>query len=103
MAHVRLLALTCALLLTSFAAAAQTTYIKAGRMIDVADGRVLNDRVIVVEGDRIKRVGGSTIAIPAGADVIDLGDKTVLMFVALVQVLTVGLLADLIEKKSRLG
>ena len=32
----------------------------------------------------------------------DLGDKTVLMFVALVQVLTVGLLADLIEKKSRL-
>lgn len=32
----------------------------------------------------------------------DLGDKTVLMFVALVQVLTIGLLADLIEKKSRL-
>lgn len=32
----------------------------------------------------------------------DLGDKTVLMFVALVQVLTVGLLADLIEKKSRM-
>jgi glycosyltransferase involved in cell wall biosynthesis len=32
----------------------------------------------------------------------DLGDKTVLIFVAWVQVLTVGLLADLIEKKSRL-
>ena len=32
----------------------------------------------------------------------NLGDKTVLMFVACVQVLTVGLLADLIEKKSRL-
>ena len=32
----------------------------------------------------------------------NLGDKTVLMFVAVVQVLTVGLLADLIEKKSRL-
>jgi glycosyltransferase involved in cell wall biosynthesis len=32
----------------------------------------------------------------------DLGDKTVLLFVALVQVLTVGLIADLIEKKSRL-
>jgi hypothetical protein len=31
----------------------------------------------------------------------NLGDKTVLMFVALVQVLTVGLLADLIDKKSR--
>lgn len=32
----------------------------------------------------------------------DLGDKTVLLFVALVQVLSVGLLADLIEKKSRM-
>ena len=32
----------------------------------------------------------------------NLGDKTVLLFVAVVQVLSVGLLADLIEKKSRL-
>ena len=32
----------------------------------------------------------------------NLGDKTVLLFVALVQVLSVGLLADLIEKRSRL-
>ncbi len=32
----------------------------------------------------------------------NLGDKTVLMFVAMVQVLTIGLLADLIEKRSRL-
>ena len=32
----------------------------------------------------------------------NLGDKSVLLFVALVQVLTVGLLADLIEKKARL-
>jgi glycosyltransferase involved in cell wall biosynthesis len=32
----------------------------------------------------------------------DLGDKSVLLFVALVQVLAVGLLADLIEKRARL-
>ena len=32
----------------------------------------------------------------------DIGDKTVVIFFALLQVLTVGLLADLIEKKSRL-
>lgn len=32
----------------------------------------------------------------------NLGDKTVLMFVALVQTLTIGLVADLIDKKSRL-
>jgi glycosyltransferase involved in cell wall biosynthesis len=37
--------------------------------------------------------------VPGGAN---LGDKTVLLFVAMVQVLTVGLLADLIEKRSRL-
>jgi glycosyltransferase involved in cell wall biosynthesis len=33
----------------------------------------------------------------------DLGDKTVLLFVAFVQVLSLGLVADLIDKKSRLG
>ena len=60
-------------------AAAQTTYIKAGRMVDVADGRVLSDRVIVINGDRIERVGSeSSIAIPAGAEVIDLSGHTVL-------------------------
>jgi len=32
----------------------------------------------------------------------NLGDKTVLLFVALVQILSIGLLADLIEKRSRL-
>jgi len=35
-------------------------------------------------------------------DPANLGDKTVLMFVALVQVLSIGLIADLIDKKSRL-
>jgi imidazolonepropionase-like amidohydrolase len=66
-------------LLVSGAAAAETTYIKAGRMIDVADGRVLRDRVIVVDGERIERVGTQgSIDIPPGARVIDLGDQTVL-------------------------
>jgi glycosyltransferase involved in cell wall biosynthesis len=37
-----------------------------------------------------------------GADEPNLADKTVLLFVGLVQVLSVGLLADLIEKRSRL-
>ena len=32
----------------------------------------------------------------------NLGDKTVLLFVAVVQILSIGLLADLIEKRSRL-
>lgn len=36
------------------------------------------------------------------SDPPNLGDKTVLLFVAFVQILTIGLMADLIEKKSRL-
>ena len=32
----------------------------------------------------------------------NLGDKSVLLFVAVVQVLSIGLIADLIDKKSRL-
>ena len=47
---------------------------------------------------------GLLFAASLGYDVLwerNLGDKTVLLFVCLVQVLTVGLLADLIEKKTR--
>jgi len=64
-------------MLATTGAAAQTTYVKAGRMIDVVDGRLRTHQVIVIDGDRIDRVGAG-IAIPAGANVIDLGDATVL-------------------------
>ncbi len=61
------------------AAAQQATYIKAGRLLDVADGRMLTDRTIVVRGDRIERTGSaSSIDIPADANVVDLSDATVL-------------------------
>ena len=55
------------------------TVIKAGKLVDVASGRVRNDQVIVVQGGRISAVGaaGST-AVPAGATIIDLSDKTVM-------------------------
>ena len=35
----------------------KASIIKAGRLIDVRAGRVLNDQAIVVEGERIKSVG----------------------------------------------
>ncbi|MFQ5983316.1 MAG: amidohydrolase family protein, partial [Woeseiaceae bacterium] len=55
------------------------TYIEAGRLLDVADGRVLTNRVIVVRGDRIERTGSAgSIDIPQDADVVDLSDATVL-------------------------
>ena len=58
----------------------QTVLIKAGRLIDVRSGRVLNDQAILIEGDRIKEVGPSNQLAPkaAGARVIDLSSATVL-------------------------
>ncbi len=52
---------------------AQTKVVRADRMLDVATGRVVSNAVVVVEGERIVRVGGS---VPRDAEVIDLGDVT---------------------------
>ncbi len=55
------------------------TVIKAGRLIDVAAGRVRNDQVIVVQGGKITAVGADgTTALPPGATVLDLSNKTVM-------------------------
>jgi imidazolonepropionase-like amidohydrolase len=51
--------------------------VRAARMLDVRTGAFVNNPVIVVEGDRVISAG-STLAIPAGAQVIDLGDVTLL-------------------------
>jgi imidazolonepropionase-like amidohydrolase len=53
--------------------------IKAGKLIDVRAGRVLNDQAILIEGDRIKQVGASgTVQAPPSARLIDLSNATVL-------------------------
>ncbi len=49
--------------------------LKAARLFDGTTNEVVKDALIVVEGTRIKAIGG---AIPAGAEVIDLGDVTLL-------------------------
>jgi len=55
------------------------TVIKAGKLIDVATGRVRNDQVIVVQGGKISVVGAAGVTVvPPGATVIDLSDKTVM-------------------------
>ena len=56
---------------------AQVTAIKAGRLIDVEAAALRTNQVILIEGDRIKAVGGD-VQIPAGAKVIDLSHSTVL-------------------------
>ena len=59
--------------------AAAVQVIKAGRLIDVAAGKVLSDQVIVVRGGEITAVGAAgKVSVPSGATVIDLSKRTVL-------------------------
>src|SRR6266436_9580238 len=53
------------------------TAIKAGRVIDVENGRVLEKQIILLRGKKILAVGAD-LQIPAGARVLDLSTKTVL-------------------------
>lgn len=55
------------------------TVVKAGRLIDVVGGRVLEKQIILIEGERIKAVGSeSSLLIPSNATVIDLSNATVM-------------------------
>ncbi len=64
---------------TAATAVPPVTVVKAGRLIDVAAGRVRESQAIVIEGGRIVAVGPqASTATPAGATVIDLGGSTVL-------------------------
>jgi imidazolonepropionase-like amidohydrolase len=49
----------------------------AARLLDVASGRMVSPGEVLVRGERIVEVG-ATVAHPAGAEVIDLGDKTLM-------------------------
>lgn len=61
------------------AAKTVVTVIKAGRMVDVVNGRVESNQIIVVEGDKIKAVGAEgSIPVPAGASKLDLSNATIL-------------------------
>jgi len=53
------------------------TAIKAGHVIDVENGRVLDKQIILVRGGKIEAIG-SDVKIPAGAKILDLSNKTVL-------------------------
>src|SRR5438067_10681386 len=67
-----------ALLLTATAAFAQqpkTIVLKAARVFDGTSDVVTGNAVIVIEGNKINAIGGT---IPANAEVIDLGDATLM-------------------------
>jgi len=67
-----------AMLLGGIAQAGELTYIKAGSVFDSRTGKVTRNRVIVVEDERIREIGGGDLAIPDGATVIDLSDAFVM-------------------------
>ena len=83
--HFRLIATAIVLLCTSTPyARSQTTtapghvvVLHAARLLDVKNGRIVKPGEVVVEGERIVEVG-SGVKRPAGAEVIDLGDRTLM-------------------------
>jgi imidazolonepropionase-like amidohydrolase len=79
-----LTSVACLLLFPSFYADSQTTpparqvlVLRAAKLLDVEDGKVVQNPVVIIEGSRIKQVGPG-LAVPAGAQVIDLGGATLM-------------------------
>src|SRR5215471_2753851 len=60
---------------TSSNLAAATKAIKFGKLLD-GTGRVVENAVVVVDRDRIQSVTSGTVAVPSGAEVIDLSRYT---------------------------
>jgi imidazolonepropionase-like amidohydrolase len=49
----------------------------AARLLDVKNGKIIKPAEVLVEGERIVEVGAS-VRHPAGAEIVDLGDRTLL-------------------------
>jgi imidazolonepropionase-like amidohydrolase len=64
------------LVVPTVTASAQVTAIRAGRVVDPDAGTAAENQVILVEKGKITAIGGN-VAIPAGAEVIDLSASTV--------------------------
>ncbi len=61
----------------STGAAAPPVVLHAARLLDIETGKIVSPGEVLVEGDRIAEVGTS-VAHPAGAKIIDLGDRTLM-------------------------
>jgi len=55
----------------------QAIVLHAARVLDIENGRVLTPGEVLVDGERIVEVG-MTVKHPAGAEIVDLGDRTLL-------------------------
>jgi imidazolonepropionase-like amidohydrolase len=67
--------LPCAAAQTS--AAGHPIILRAARLLDVESGKIISPAESLVQGERIAEVG-ATVTHPAGAEVIDLGERTLL-------------------------
>jgi imidazolonepropionase-like amidohydrolase len=56
---------------------ARPIVLRAARLLDIKNGRIVKPGEVLVQGERIVEVGTS-VKRPAGAEVIDLGDRTLL-------------------------
>jgi len=79
----KFLILSCVLLSLGLAARAQHStaihVVRAARLIDTKNGRVVNNPIVLISGDRIQAVGRSgEVSIPSGSKVLDLGGATLL-------------------------
>src|SRR5271168_4034444 len=77
-----LVVVSLALVVTETAAQTQSAtghaiVLHAARLLDVKTGRMLEPGEVLVEGERIREVG-SAVKHPAGAEVVDLGDTTLM-------------------------
>ncbi|HEY1678853.1 MAG TPA: amidohydrolase family protein [Candidatus Sulfotelmatobacter sp.] len=77
-----LLSLTLSSILAPAAAAqsqasSHPVVLHAARLLDIKNGKIVKPGEVLVEGERIVEVGAS-VKHPAGAEVIDLGDRTLL-------------------------
>ncbi|UPT62527.1 MAG: amidohydrolase family protein [Hyphomonadaceae bacterium JAD_PAG50586_4] len=59
-------------------AAAETSWVRAGRLVDVVEGRVLSDQLIRIEDGRFTEVRPYAEGLPPSDDIIDWSDFTVL-------------------------
>ena len=71
------LLLACAAACAADAPPAAVTAVKAAHLLDVRSGALIDDAVVLISGERIT-AAGSKLAIPPGANIIDLGNKTLL-------------------------
>jgi imidazolonepropionase-like amidohydrolase len=57
----------------------RTLVVKAAHLFDARAGRLLGPHTVLIQGDRIEKVGpAKEIAVPAGGTIIDLGEATLL-------------------------